>query len=849
MGVVYEAEQLSLGRHVALKVLPFAAVLDERQLQRFKNEALAAGQLDHPHIVDVYGVGCVRGVHYYAMRYIEGQTLAEAILHRRRIEELPSPQRLTSAADLRQPDRESDVTRQRANVTCLPEDETHPRAGLSTHRSVRDPAYFRSVAQLAIQLADALDYAHTQGVVHRDVKPSNVIVDRQGKPWLTDFGLAHIEANASLTISGDLVGTLRYMSPEQARGKPGIVDHRCDIYCLGATLYELLALHPAMDGTDRQELIRQVTSDKVRALRDHNPSTPIELETIVLKAMAKLPDERYPTACELGDDLRRYCDGKAILARRPNWLDHAGKWFVRHRAAVLVGMVLLAVTSILSSWSATWLRGELKRSNENQGRAELAEFEQRKANKKLAWRLCLYEANQRRLSRRPGQRLDAIRAIREAAALHGDFSLAHDEMLQVRNEAIAAFVLPDVREVWRTANIGQWEFTMDSERTMYTARDDLGDLVIRSVIDDRPIFRIPGLIHMAITPRFSEDGSFLAIVDEHHVQIWDVNTQRMLRKWPGTIAWIDFSPDHRRVAVALDNGKICVAPLGPQSSAVEVAMQVIPMDPTKRMNPMKQSVKRFCFDPSGDRLAVSFASRLLEIYRIADQTLLRSQELPDDIHGIAWDPRGQILACACEDRNSYCIDVGTGRVTAVQQGHPSAVRILNGKFLHQGDFLLNGSYRCCWLWDPQSGDCLMQLDELRRHPVAGDKQAGFFDYATSEEKVLEIVPRRELRTIQGGGWCVDFSPDGRLIAIADEEGGWIVDAATCRKTTNLGLGVCHTVFYTPAGDSLVTDSRQYGLLRWPLQRNAGDAISGIGPAASPGGRSAENFGQGPLCEC
>src|SRR5262249_12334923 len=131
---------------------------------------------------------------------------------------------------------------------------TQPIAALSTVRSTQDTAYFRTVAQLGIQVAEALDFAHERGILHRDVKPANLLVDAEARLWVADFGLAQIQGDARMTISGDLVGTLRYMSPEQALSKCVVLDHRTDIYSLGATLYELLALEPVFDGSDRQEL-------------------------------------------------------------------------------------------------------------------------------------------------------------------------------------------------------------------------------------------------------------------------------------------------------------------------------------------------------------------------------------------------------------------------------------------------------------------------------------------------------------------------------------------------------------------------------------------------------------------
>ena len=181
----------------------------------------------------------------------------------------------------------------------------------------QDRAFFRNIARLGVEAAEALDHAHGLGILHRDIKPANLLIDRDGSLWITDFGLARFPSDLSLTHTGDMVGTLRYMSPEQALARRGVVDQRTDVYSLGVTLYELLALRPAFDGRDHQELLRQIALDEPTKPRRINPAIPRDLETIVLKAMAKDPSGRYATAQELAADLKRFLDDRPILARRP----------------------------------------------------------------------------------------------------------------------------------------------------------------------------------------------------------------------------------------------------------------------------------------------------------------------------------------------------------------------------------------------------------------------------------------------------------------------------------------------------------------------------------------------------
>lgn len=276
MGIVYEAEQLSLGRRVALKVLPLASTMDAKQLQRFKNEARAAASLHHEHIVPVYGVGCERGVHFYAMQLIEGKSLAVLI---RQLQGEPdssgggqtqSPagrschrfDRAQASVESKSPSVPGDVT---ASYPGTTPPQTEEVAALETQASRKDRAHYRSIAEMMAQAADALEHAHSLGIVHRDVKPGNLLLDNAGHLWVTDFGLARFGSDADLTMTGDLLGTLRYMSPEQALAKHGLVDHRTDVYSLGATLYELLTLLPAMGGADKQEILKRIAFEEPRA--------------------------------------------------------------------------------------------------------------------------------------------------------------------------------------------------------------------------------------------------------------------------------------------------------------------------------------------------------------------------------------------------------------------------------------------------------------------------------------------------------------------------------------------------------------------------------------------------------
>ena len=397
MGVVYEAEQESLSRHVALKVLPSSCLASPTRLQRFLHEAQAAARLHHTNIVPVFGVGEQDDLHYFVMQYIPGQSLdsvVDALSHPDGLASgrpTPPSESKTISQDLHawsdtashglhsastwdqpiairqkgQGDASdgsvaafgtSDAARMllsglsfsdavaSSSETIRP---SEPAAPIFT--GPRDGRYWRSVARIGVQVADALEYAHRQGILHRDIKPSNLLLDPGGTVWVTDFGLAKSADLDNLTHSGDMVGTLRYMAPERFAGK---ADARSDVYSLGLTLYELLALRPAFDETDRGLLIHQVTQEEPPRLRKLDPAIPRDLETIVVKAISSQPSQRYPSAGELAADLRCYLEDRLIRARRATLVARTWRWCRRNRAVAALGaaaMLLLVAVAVVAS--------------------------------------------------------------------------------------------------------------------------------------------------------------------------------------------------------------------------------------------------------------------------------------------------------------------------------------------------------------------------------------------------------------------------------------------------------------------------------------------------------------------
>jgi serine/threonine protein kinase/WD40 repeat protein len=358
MGVVYEAVQESLGRHVALKVLPLHGLLNPNLLERFKREARAAARLHHTNIVPVFGVGEDGGVHYYAMQFIRGQGLDKVLEEVRRLRDhSATPVAAASQRSLSGSVAEGLLSGQFAGANpaeaatiapsaalqALPPSSSSSAGGGSQLSSLTESQYFRSVARAGAQVAEALEYAHRQGVLHRDVKPSNLLLDTLGTVWVTDFGLAKLDDSDGLTNPGDLLGTMRFMAPERFEGK---CDARGEVYSLGVTLYEMATLRPVFTATDRLELLEQVRCGTVVPPRQIDPRIPRDLETVILKAMARDPADRYPTAAALAEDLRRFLADEPIRARRTSAAERLQRWCRRNPLVASLVAAVVLVTAL-----------------------------------------------------------------------------------------------------------------------------------------------------------------------------------------------------------------------------------------------------------------------------------------------------------------------------------------------------------------------------------------------------------------------------------------------------------------------------------------------------------------------
>ncbi len=353
MGVVYRARQLTLNREVALKVLPDYARHGRQAVRRFRNEARAAARLNHANVVPVYAQGDFEGHYFYAMKLVEGASLDQIIK--------AQPQRLSSTHAAQHssslnmspfaiPQRTMKEELPTADAAHPSDDDINHDAEIS-HRTKED---YRYIASLLAGVADGLDHAHKHGVIHRDIKPHNIILGDDLQMYITDFGLAHLTSEPHMTLSGEIMGTPSYLSPEQAGGSTSEIDHRTDIYSLGVTLFELVTGERPFIGETRDQIIQAVCHQEATPLRRNIQSIPRDLETICLRTMEKDPQRRYPTASALAEDLRRFAEGRPILSRHVTFVERGAKWIRRHKAASLAMAVSVALLAVSTGWVASY---------------------------------------------------------------------------------------------------------------------------------------------------------------------------------------------------------------------------------------------------------------------------------------------------------------------------------------------------------------------------------------------------------------------------------------------------------------------------------------------------------------
>jgi WD40 repeat protein/serine/threonine protein kinase len=766
MGIVYEAEQESLGRHVALKVLPAQALLDATRLQRFQQEAKAAARLHHTNIVPVYGVGEQGGLHYYVMQFIQGLALDEVLAELKKLrqarqapataaQDTPQGGRVgeVSAADVAQalltgafaPHEAASRGRQPPEETESPpkEDASVRLPGSSGHSSLSESGrqYWESVARVGIQVAEALAYAHGQGTLHRDVKPSNLLLDTRDTVWVTDFGLAKAQDGEDLTNTGDIVGTLRYMAPERFAGQS---DARSDVYALGLTLYELLTLRSAFEAADRHRLIDQVKNEEPPRPRKLDPGVPRDLETVVLKAMAKEPGHRYQAAAELAEDLRRFVEDKPIRARPVSAAERLWRWCRRNPAVAgltgAVGLLLVVLGRAGREADRQANAGREADRQANAAREHAGKEEQARHQAEARLARLFVSSGTRALEQ--GDLLDSLPWFTEALKIEkGDPARAELHRIRLRSllqrcprlrafphEGItSAQFSPDGRRVVTIGIHTGKGYEEESEVRIWDA--DTGQPVIPPI---RYAFRVE-LVH-------SPDGRhFLAFEDGQHalttgtpereVRVWDTATgqARLLHVQPaGAVFHASFSPDSRRILIVSsrkekqgkDSKNRGWDSLGRPAFALKTEMRVWDAGTGQALtSPMRHNSYVNCasFSPDGGWIAtVSGAGEIagaLYLWDAATGQLLRGplRRSGMDLFAATFSRDGQRVL-VMSTGGALVWDAGTGQLIIGPLEHPQPFADYRlAKFSPDGRRIVTADHSETRVWDAATGKLLAQL--------------------------------------------------------------------------------------------------------------------------------------------
>jgi WD40 repeat protein/serine/threonine protein kinase len=870
MGIVYEAVQESLGRHVALKVLPFQGLADANHLERFRREAQAAAKLHHTNIVPVFGVGEDKGVHYFAMQFIQGQALNNVLheLKSRRQSGAPeSGERAESASSApaaacnlaltvtlaegmetgrfpgkkvvpRNRDREelgSSVDRQRQALSRADASHAMVLGDDSELGSQSDAKYFRSVARVGVQVAEALAYAHEQGIVHRDIKPSNLLLDTQGTVWITDFGLAKAEGTGELTSPGDLLGTLRYMAPERFQGK---ADPRSDVFSLGLTLYEMITLHPAFDCAERAQLIERMLHSEPLRPRQLDRRIPRDLETLILKAIAKAPGRRYQTAGAMAEDLQRFLADRTILARRTGPIERVWRW--SRRNPVVAGMTiafLLAVVAGFVGAMTQWIRAEnLAKSEFLSLKASEAAEDQTRRYLYVARMNLAQQASETNQTRRllellkpyqPGTKQDHLRGFEwyywwrtchlYEKSLNGNGGFVNALGFHpIRGTLVSGHTDGRLR-LWDQAT-GMLESTLAGNGT------DVRDLA------------------------FSPDGKSLAIGTLSAITVWDLEDGKA--RWAldakgGPLSRLAFSPEGSILAVALTDGTI-----GLWNASTG--------QPKSRLKGHTEMVLSVAFSPNGRVLASCGADKTIRLWDSSTGELADVlTEHTDRLWSVAFSPDGATLASGGDDLAVLLWKVGSSKPKAKLNGHTNNIRKVlfspDGMTLASADD--NGLIR---LWDPATGNakaiCKGHTITVVALAFSADSTilaSGGEDGTIKLWNLASVAPASSLAGHDGEVFSVAISPDSSTLASAGVNGKIMLwDLATGRLEARLETGakVLRCVVFSPDGTILASAHGDGTVRLWdPASRKPRATLTGPASAVLSVAFSPDNKTLASVC--
>jgi WD40 repeat protein/serine/threonine protein kinase len=877
MGVVYEAVQESLGRHVALKVLPMNGRIDPVQMERFRLEARSAARLHHTHIVPVHGVGEHEGVHYYAMQFIPGCGLDAVINDLRRLRPGAPDVRPPSEPELAGRATLADASRSRAVAELLltgqdpgprPADRPPVEAGdgrpatrtadSSALSGRSEPGYFRSVARIGMQVAEALAHAHQQGVLHRDIKPSNLLLDADGQVWVTDFGLAKVEGGDGLTRTGDIVGTLRYMAPERFDGWS---DPRSDVYGLGMTLYELLTLRPAHEAGTRARLIEKVLHEPPTPPRRVDATVPRDLETVVLKAIAKDPAERYPTAKALAEDLQNFLASKPIMARRISPVERAWRWCRRNpSAAGLVGVSALAVLTLVGLGVALQFQSRIQKAYDEAARqrgiAEIALGNERAflyTNRVIFAQRELKDHN----PYRAGELLEECPKDRRGWEWHYLERQCRTELLSMTGhdeQVLSVAFTPDGRRivsgggrsvrVWDAASgslIHNWDdykglvsavaVSLDGRRltTCSGTPSAPEPTQVRDMETGRILLTLDARTGSFGGMAYSADGRLVAVAggdvaeDRASIRICNATTGAIVK----TIQVEDrpvmspsFSPD----------GRSLIAAVGPNNTfeSSNRTNRVVIWDTETgrerfRLKADRASVITATFSPDGKTIAAAGYDAVIHLWDA--ETGRPRQELvghENCVNQVVFSRDGGRIASSSDDNTVIIWDAASGKPLFSLCGHRSGIFGL--VFSPDGKQLATGGYDGrVKLWDVAG---LRESLSLPTPPESGmisglafSRQSDLLasGYGDHSVRIWEMPRGRLKATLTGhheAVWSVAFSPDGRWLASAagdwrrPNEAGevylWDVRTGQLLRELKAHRGIVWTVDFSPDSSRLAS---------------------------------------------